>query len=135
MFSKPIKKYPFKGGTLTVLADNIVLVKYSEIKEVSLENILDLKRVREDILGSRNYHTITDVTSGLLNMSKEAKNYIAKNTHSASNRLSDSIIVKGITKKIEVSTYIKIFKPLVKTKVFLSVEKAKNWIKELEEAS
>ena len=84
--------------------------------------------MRKNLLGNRAYHTITDACDGLLNLSDEAKAYMADENQSSKNRLSDAVIVNSFAKKIEVELYIRFNKPVVKTKVFTDLNKALCWI-------
>ncbi len=121
--------YKFNGGEMSLIQDNVLLIEYETGKLITVHHLYEQKKLREKLLGNRNYHSITDARDGLLNLSDEAKSYLADENQSSRSRLSDAVIVNSFAKKIEVDLYIRFNKPVVKTKVFTDLNKALCWIK------
>ena len=70
---------------------------------------------------------LKQLRKGYINFTDDAKAFIAENDSNGL-RLSDSILVDSFAKRIEVELYIRFHKPKVKTKVFTDLNKALNWI-------
>jgi uncharacterized membrane protein len=120
-------EHKFSGGTVTVLRENILLIEYNEIKTITVKNLYDLKELNTKLVGNRRYHTITELRNGLINLSDEAKKYVAESPKNKQ-RISDSLLVDSLAKRIEAELYLTFHKPKVKTKVFTDLNKALNWI-------
>lgn len=121
----------FSKGKVAKLSDNILFIKYNQLELIDKEDIIEVTTLREKLIGNIPYHSVTDFTDGLINMSKEAKKYVAKTSLSNNMRLSDSFIVKSMARKIELDIYLKIMKPKVKSKTFSDLESALKWIDQL----
>lgn len=127
-----METFKFDGGEISVIQDNVLLIEYETGKLITTHNLSELKKLRENLLGNQKYHSITDSRDGLLNLSDEAKAYIAEENQSSRMRLSDAVIVNSFAKKIEIELYVRFNKPTVKTKVFTDLNKALCWIESLE---
>jgi hypothetical protein len=126
-----MESYKFDGGEISIIQDNVLLIEYEIGKLITTRNLFELKKLREKLLGNRKYHSLTDARDGLLNLSDEAKAYIAEENQSSRSRLSDAVIVNSFAKKIEIDLYIRFNKPTVKTKVFTDLNKALCWIESI----
>ncbi len=126
-----MKFHFFSKGKVAKLSDNILFIKYNQLELIDKEDIIEVTTLREKLIGNIPYHSVTDFTDGLINMSKEAKKYVAKTSLSNNMRLSDSFIVKSMARKIELDIYLKIMKPKVKSKTFSDLESALKWIDQL----
>jgi len=124
--------YKFDGGKVALIQDNILLIEYNTGQLITTKNLKELKELREKLIGNQKYYSITDVREGLVNLSDDAKVYIAEDNQSSKVRLSDAVVVNSFAKKIEVDLYIRFHKPIVKTKVFTDLNKALCWIESLE---
>jgi len=126
-----MKFHFFSKGKVSKLSDNILFIKYNQLDLIEKKDIIEVTKLREKLIGNIPYHSVTDFTDGLINMSKEAKKYVAKTSLKNNTRLSDSFIVKSMARKIELDIYLKILKPKVKSKTFSDLESALNWINKL----
>jgi hypothetical protein len=122
-----MENHKFSGGTVTVLQGNILLIEYVEIKAITVKNLFDMKELNTKLLGNRRYHTITEFRKGLINLTDEAKKYVAESPKNKQ-RISDSLLVNTLAQRIEAELYLTFHKPKVKTKVFTDLNKALNWI-------
>jgi uncharacterized membrane protein len=122
-----MENHKISGGTVTVLQGNILLIEYVEIKAITVKNLFDLKELNTKLLGNRRYHTITEFRKGLINLTDEAKKYVAESPKNKQ-RISDSLLVNTLAQRIEAELYLTFHKPKVKTKVFTDLNKALNWI-------
>ena len=127
-----METYKFDGGEVSLIQDNVLLIEYETGKLITTRNLFELKNLREKLIGNQKYHSITDAREGLLNLSDEAKAYIAEENQSSNMRLSDAVLVNSFAKKIEADLYIRFHKPIVETKVFTDLNKALCWIESLE---
>ncbi len=126
-----METHRFSGGNVTVLRDNILLIEYDEVKAITVKNLYDLKELNTKLVGSNSYHTITEFRKGLINLTDEAKKYIAESPTNKK-RISDSLLVDSLAKRIEVEFYLAFHKPKVKSRVFTDLNKALNWIEQQE---
>jgi len=124
--------HKFDGGEVSLIQHNVLLIEYNIGQLITSKNLKELKQIRERLLGNQKYHSITDVREGFINLSDDAKAYIAEENESSKVRLSDAVVVNSLAKKIEVELYIRFHKPVVKTKVFTDLNKALCWIESLE---
>lgn len=122
-----MESHKFSGGTVTVLQDNILLIEYNEVSSITVKNLYDLKELNTKLVGNGKYHTITEFRKGLINLTDEAKKYVAESPKNKQ-RISDSLIVNSLAQRIEVELYLTFNKPRIKTKVFTDLNKALNWI-------
>ena len=127
-----MESYKFDGGEVSLIQENIILIEYEPGKLITIHNLSELKKLRERLIGNRNFHAITDARDGLLNFSDEAKLYIANENQSSRLRLSDAVIVNSFAKKIEIELYIRFHKPVVITKTFTGLNNALRWIDSLQ---
>ncbi|HIP37490.1 MAG TPA: hypothetical protein EYG85_11620 [Crocinitomix sp.] len=124
--------YNFSAGTITHIRDNILLIKYNVLQPVTVEDIKEITKIRENIIGIKHYHAITDFTNGIVNITDEAKDYIAYQNKNNNFRISDAFITTSMATKIEINLYILFKKPNVRTKTFDSIDKALVWIDSLD---
>jgi hypothetical protein len=108
------------------------LIEYETGRLITPHNLLELKKLRVQLIGNQKFHSITDARDGLLNLTDEAKTYIADENQSSKMRLSDAVIVNSFAKKIEVDLYIRFHKPVVTTKTFTGLNNALCWVESLE---
>ena len=127
-----MKFHFFSKGKVAKLSDNILYIKYNQLELIEKNDIIEITKLREKLIGNIPYHTVTDFSESLVNMSKDAKKYVAKTSLKNQMRLSDSFIVKSMVRKIEIDIYLKIMKPKVKSKTFSDLESALKWINQLE---
>ena len=127
-----MESYKFDGGEVSLIQENIILIEYEPGKLITIHNLSELKKLRERLIGNRNFHAITDARDGLQNFSDEAKLYIANENQSSRLRLSDAVIVNSFAKKIEIELYIRFHKPVVITKTFTGLNNALRWIDSLQ---
>ena len=120
--------YKFDGGEVSLIEDNILLIEYETSKIITTRNIFNLKRLRKKIIGNQPFFTITDMRNGHLNLSNEAKEYLAEDNQSSIHRFGDAILVNSLAKRIEVELYIRFNKPKIKTKAFTDLNKAICWL-------
>lgn len=123
--------YKFDGGEVALIEHNILLIEYEPTKLITIRNILNLKKLRENLVGNQPFCTITDARNGHINLSDEAKVFISEENNSSENRFADAILVNSLAKKIEVELYILFNKPKVKTKTFTELNKAICWVTSL----
>lgn len=122
-----MESHKFSGGTVTVLQNNILLIEYTEVSSITVKNLYDLKELNTKLVGNSRYHTITEFRKGLINLTDEAKKYVAESPKNKQ-RISDSLLVNSLAQRIEAELYFTFNKPRVKTKVFTDLNKALNWI-------
>ncbi len=127
-----METYSFSAGKLTLLKSNVLLIEFEELKPISVRNMYDLTELIKKLVGPNNYHTITEFRKGLFNLTPDAKKFIADQNRNTKNRLSDSILIDSLAKRIEVEIYLTFNKPTIKTKVFHDLNKALNWIESVE---
>jgi hypothetical protein len=118
----------FDGGQVSLIQDNVLLIEYETVKSITVRNLFELEKIRKKLIGNNHYHTITDARNGLINISTDAKRYIAENKEASNKRLSDAILVDSFAKKIEAEIYVRLHKPIVKTKTFTDLNKALRWL-------
>ena len=126
-----MESHRFNGGKVTVLQHNILLIEYDEVTAITVKNLYDLQQLNTKLVGGGSYHTITEFRNGLINLTDEAKKYVAESPKNVK-RLSDSLLVDSLAKRIEAEFYLAFHKPKVKTKVFTDLNKALNWIEQQE---
>ncbi len=125
--SSVMENFSFRGGSVSVISDCILMIEYNQTKTITVRDLYELSVLREQLIGKNNYHTVTELRKGYINFTDDAKAFIAENDSNGL-RLSDSILVDSFAKRIEVELYIRFHKPKVKTKVFTDLNKALNWI-------
>ncbi len=127
-----METYKFDGGEVSLIKDNVLLIEYEKSRVITTRNLFNLKSLREKLIGNRSFYTITDTRAGFINLSIEAKAYVADANNSSKYRLGDAILVDSFAKKIEVELYMRFYKPVVKTKTFTDLNKALCWVERLE---
>jgi len=120
--------YKFEGGEISLIEHNILLIEYPTTQLITKEIIFNLRSLRENLLGSQPFYTITDARNGQLKLSNEAKNFISSENRSSTQRCGNAILVNTLAKKIKIELYILFNKPQVKTKIFTELNKALCWI-------
>lgn len=123
-----MENYSFSAGSVTVLKANVFLIEYNKIDSITVRNVYDLVKLINNLVGHHPFHTISDFTGGLFNLTSEAKSFLADLEHKEYQHLSDSILVDSLAKRIETEFYLTFHRPKVKTKVFNDLNKALNWI-------
>lgn len=118
------KPYKFDSGTATFIKLDVMLVKFNVVKKVTLKDVTNIRNLRQDLIGTQPYYSIIDCRDGFINFTSEAKAWVAVNKESAKVRQMDVLLVNNWASKIEAQLYLRMFKPLVKTKITTSVEKA-----------
>lgn len=120
--------YKFNGGNVSLIHGNILLIEYETGKLITVKNIFELKRLTTQLIGNEPFHSITDERHGIINLSNEAKAYLAEEDNEESQQhLSNAVIVNSLAKKIEAELYALFHKPKVKTKVFTDLNNALIW--------
>ena len=118
------KPYKFDDGTATFIKLDVMLVKFNTDKRVSLKDVTNIRNLRQELIGTQPYYPIIDCRDGFINFTSEAKAWAAVNKESTAVRQMDVLLVNNLASKIEAQIYLKIFKPLVKTKITTSIDKA-----------
>lgn len=116
--------HTFDGGFVTVLADDILQIEYTNEEPLGAEHIIATRDLRKKVLGEIPYYAIIDMRKGFISFTKEAKQWAAENEESSKIRLLDILLVNNFGLKMEATLYLKLFKPKVPTKVVTSIEAA-----------
>lgn len=125
--------YKFNGGEFEVFDKNIILIKYDKVKSVTVRVLFEQIQLRKKVIGENTkFHAILDMTNGLLNLSEEAKLFLAEENEVSNLRISDVALVDSFAKRIEAELYIQLNKPVVPTKIFTDLDKAISWCRERE---
>lgn len=119
----------FSGGVIEQLADDTLMISYTDVVFVEVEHVKATQDLRKKIMGGNRYFAVIDMRNGFVKFSKEAKRWAADNPEGAEARIMDVFLVNSLIRKIEVQIYLRFFKPKVKTVVVSSIDEA---IKEID---
>ncbi len=129
-----MESHEFEGGTITVIKDNILLVEYEKNTTITPKLVLELKEMREKLIGNNKFYAIADFRNGLNTISEETKIMVSQDENLYKHRHADVFLVDSFAKKIEVELYLRIHKPKIPTKVFSSLNKALTWVEKQEKS-
>lgn len=118
------KEYSFSAGTITIVGENILLMKFNSSISIGIDVMIESAELRKKIIGDQAYFPIVDMREGFVNFSKEAKRWAAEDRYYANFRIIDILLVANWGMKMEAKLYHKIFKPLNKTKIVMSMDEA-----------
>lgn len=118
------KEYAFDDGTAKFLKPDVLFVRFNSKKRVTVKDVTGLRDLREELIQKTPYYPIIDCRDGFVNFTSEAKAWVAVNKESADVRIMDIILVNNWASKLEVTLYLRLFKPITTTKIASSIEKA-----------
>lgn len=118
------KEYEFDDGTAKFLKSDILLIRFNSKKRVTVKDVTGLRNLREELIQKKSYYPIIDCRDGFVNFTSEAKAWVAVNKESADVRIMDIILVNNWASKLEVTLYLRLFKPINETKIASSIRQA-----------
>lgn len=110
------------------MEDGIMHSVFLQDFDLTLEMCISMIHFRHDFSQGEKQYWLYDI-NGLNSMTKEAKDYAA--IYGQDYLYGAAIIVHSHLQKFLINTFIKVKKPLVKTRVFTDKSKAKSWLQEL----
>ena len=117
-------KRKFSAGEVSLLAEDVLLIKYDNKTKIGVNDIIRTQELRKELIGDEAFYTLVDMRDGFLKFSKEAKAWAAVNKESSNLRIMDIFIVSNWAMKLEVRLYQKWFKPINPAIVTTSIEEA-----------
>ncbi|MCB9225501.1 MAG: hypothetical protein R2780_01615 [Crocinitomicaceae bacterium] len=118
------EKYETSFGEIEHLLDDVLIIRYDKINRIEEEHVKSISHYRDKIIGDKKYYAISDVRTGIVTFTNEAKQYLAQERSIQNRRHLDIVIVSNWASKMEVQLYLKLFKPLVDTQVVRTVDEA-----------
>lgn len=106
-----------------------LLVRYRASTEITLEVAKQALTVIKPFKDAGSVYAIIDFSAPFLSMTNEAKQYFKANV-SIHNTYLVGIIVRDKAHKILANMYARFDKPIIPTRVFISIKEAYNWISE-----
>lgn len=104
------------------LVENVII----DYTSIDTEDVLKIKKVNLQLTDGKPYAVLVD--SGLFtSITKEARELIAS-AEFAQKTIAKAILVHSLGHRIVGEFYIKINKPLIKTKIFANRDKAIEWL-------
>lgn len=127
------KKIEIQGATIRLITPSIVENVILEYTSIDTEEVLKIKEANKQLTDGRPYAVL--VNSGLFtSITKEARE-LSASTEFAQMTIAKALLVHSLGHRIVGEFYIKINKPLIKTKVFSNRDKAIEWLnKEIQAA-
>lgn len=116
------------GGKITLIDKRILCIVWDADHEVTVDDIKEVTRVREELIGNNTYCSLIDVTKDFLNFSSEAKTFVARNEDINRLRKAEALLVRNKAQQLGVDLYVRLFKPKSKTRIFTNKEKAIEWL-------
>ena len=118
----------YKNLHLTHYSNGILFVDPSGDGELLLEDSEHYFAKIKELVGDNRVLILSDLTEYYFRVPKEAREELANNSYIKSIRVADAIVVKSVPNRLLVNFYIKYCKPKEPTKIFNSMEKAKEWL-------
>ena len=100
---------------ITPFGSSIVLTEYLNDAVIDLEKIVEIKQTVKDHVKNNSFISIVDMTGITGAMTSEAKEFIATDLEINNMKKVELLLVNNQFIRILVSTYLKVFKPKVRT--------------------
>lgn len=120
---------------LTSIEDDVIYLKYKDNIFVDLATIKLIEKQELELTNGKKFYHIVGMSDILGSMSDEGKKYSAQNKDGASLRYCDAVYTNSFIISLMLGIYLKIYKPIVPTKVFSNFEDAYNWVKVLKKTN
>jgi len=116
-----------KKYSLQIIEDNLIILKYynGTISDLDMEKAIKSEML--ELSKGKAYHTIVMLNDITGSMTEEAKNFSANDKDWAKYRLSEAVCTNSFVFSLGIGAYLKIYKPIVNTKVFSKYEDALAW--------
>lgn len=122
--------HTIRCGEITLIDGDIIHVRYLKGIKIVLQDIMEVQEVRIKLIEKKHFYTILDGSEGKVTATNEARAWMSINKESAELRIMDVMLVSGIPMRLKVSSYLRMYKPAVPTKIVTSFDKALAFINE-----
>ena len=126
--STPLKRIALENVYIESLENNIIFLS---VKEHRTLEVKDIKKIRQEsflLAGRKKYALITKGTISS-SVSKDAREFMAKQDPFDSYRKSIALIIIFLPEKIVANFYLKVNRPKTPTKIFRNKKEAIIWSK------
>ena len=109
-------------------SDGVLFIEAVEEGEYEVEDIKEYIDYLKAIVKDDKVLILNDMRTHYMKMSKDVMAMIANDTWLKKHRIANAVVVQSLPNRLIVNFYIKIIKPSAPTKMFSSLEGAKEWL-------
>lgn len=117
-----------KNYRLQLIGENLLYLRYFNKAEMTLEVMKELNENGLQLIDRKPFYTICDLRNMYASMTSEAKEFVAKDRELNDLKICESILVNNLPVKLLVSGYLRVNKPISKTKVFSDIKLCGDWM-------
>lgn len=125
--------HKFSAGTITVLQEDVVLVKYNPTQKITRKDLQELQDSIKTLIGENHFYAIFDYTEGMPIYTGEAKSFAAISKESNEYRNMGILIAYNWRTRLEIMLYKKLYRPKKKIVVVDNMQEATALVKKARE--
>ncbi|MFT4600441.1 MAG: hypothetical protein ACI857_000615 [Arenicella sp.] len=119
-------EHKFSAGTIE-RDGNILIIRYVKEAPVTLSDMKEITKIREQIFGNSNYASLIDLR-GKVEITKDAKEYVTKHPAIVKLRVAEVLLVNSFAEKLSIHTYVRFFRFKDNVTVMTEEDNAMHWL-------
>lgn len=122
----PLREIKATNFTARLISENIVENVVHDNVTIDVEDVIEIKKANKELTNGNRYVVLVD--SGMITTITKEGRELSASAEFQENTLAKALFVRSIGHRLIGNFYLKVNKPVIKTKIFDCREKALEWL-------